>query len=83
MGCNDLLKKPVSGEKLIVKSENAERMVGLVERIGDDSEDFPSAGGVIAKSAFNQLFLSSIDRADRYGETLLCCIHYNEKLHGH
>jgi GGDEF domain-containing protein len=39
-----------------------------VARIGDDSEDFPSAGGVIAKSAFNQLFLSGMDRADRYGE---------------
>jgi GGDEF domain-containing protein len=36
--------------------------------LSDDSEDFRSAGGVIAKSAFNQLFLSSIDRADRYGE---------------
>ncbi|MEM6781862.1 MAG: diguanylate cyclase [Pseudomonadota bacterium] len=68
MGANDLLMKPVDGEQLIEKSENAKRMVDLVNRIGDESEDFPSAGGVIAKSAFNQLFLSAIDRADRYGE---------------
>jgi len=30
--------------------------------------DFPSAGGVIAKSAFNQLFLTALERGDRYGE---------------
>lgn len=68
MGSNDLLAKPVDSEQLVIKSENAKRMVHLVNRIGDESEDFPSAGGVIAKSAFNQLFLSAIDRADRYGE---------------
>lgn len=67
-GMNDFLAKPVDEAELIKKSENAERLIKLVERIGDDSEDFPSAGGVISKSAFNQLFLSSIDRADRYGE---------------
>lgn len=68
MGANDLLAKPIDGEELEVKAANASRMFALVNRIGDDSEDFPSAGGVIAKSAFNQLFLAAIDRADRYGE---------------
>lgn len=67
-GMNDCLAKPVDPEALAQKMVNAERLVELVTRIGDDSEDFPSAGGVIAKSAFNQLFLSAIDRADRYGE---------------
>ncbi|MEM7651431.1 MAG: diguanylate cyclase [Pseudomonadota bacterium] len=67
-GANDLLTKPLDPEALGQKMENAERLIKLVQRIGDDSEDFPSAGGVIAKSAFNQLFLSAMDRADRYGE---------------
>ncbi len=48
--------------------EQAEFLSVLASRIGDDSIDFPSAGGVIARSAFNQLFLSAIDRANRYGE---------------
>ena len=41
---------------------------GLTRLIGDESEDFPSAGGIIARSAFYQLYLSGIDRAGRYGE---------------
>lgn len=68
MGANDVLKKPVDGTELDLRMGNAMRLTDLVNRIGDDSEDFPSAGGVISKSAFNQLFLSAIDRADRYGE---------------
>lgn len=68
VGVNDCFPKPYDTGILDQKIENVERLLGLVKRIGDDSEDFPSAGGVIAKSAFNQLFLSGIDRADRYGE---------------
>ncbi|MCC6597807.1 MAG: response regulator [Alphaproteobacteria bacterium] len=67
-GSNDLVSKPIDPKILNEKVANAERLVTLVRRIGDDSEDFPSAGGVIAKSAINQLFLAAIDRADRYGE---------------
>lgn len=67
-GANDILTKPLDASRLDEISKNAERLTALVDRIGDESEDFPSAGGVIAKSAFNQLFLSSMDRADRYGE---------------
>lgn len=67
-GGNDLIAKPIDPTTLAVKIASAERLIDLVRRIGDDSEDFPSAGGVIAKSAINQLFLSAIDRADRYGE---------------
>ena len=67
-GANDLLVKPVDPAALEQKLANAQRLIELVQRIGDDSEDFPSAGGVIAKSAINQLFLSAMDRADRYGE---------------
>ena len=67
-GCNDILTKPLDASDLDVRLENAKRLNELVEYMGDASIDFPSAGGIIAKSAFNQLFRSSIDRADRYGE---------------
>jgi PleD family two-component response regulator len=67
-GANDIMGKPLDGGDLEKKVLNADRLTKLIRRVGDESEDFPSAGGVIAKSAFNQLFLSAMDRADRYGE---------------
>lgn len=67
-GANNILLKPLDPSQLEAAADNAQRLTRLIRRIGDESEDFPSAGGVIAKSAFNQLFLSGIDRADRYGE---------------
>lgn len=68
-GCNDGIEKPIDPEVISESLKSAERMCGLVTRIGDESYDFPSSGGVIAKSAFNQLFRSAIDRVTRYGET--------------
>lgn len=65
---NDALAKPVDPSLLDTHLANAARLSGIMRHMGDDSEDFKSAGGVIAKSAFNQLFLSCIERADRYGE---------------
>ncbi len=38
------------------------------KQLSNDAEDFPSAGGVISKSAFYQLFLSAMQRAGRYNE---------------
>lgn len=67
-GANDFISKPIDPDALDEKVRNAHHLIKQIERIGDDSQDFPSAGGIIAKSAFNQLFLSAIDRADRYGE---------------
>ncbi len=67
-GANNAIKKPIDPEALDISVDNAKYLTSLVKRLGDDDEDFPSAGGIIAKSAFNQLFLSAIDRADRYGE---------------
>lgn len=66
---NDCVRKPLDPAVLDTKLENALRLTQLIRHMGDDSEDFKSAGGVIAKSAFNQLFLSCIERADRYGES--------------
>ncbi len=68
MGCNDFILKPIDPVDVEKKIEEAERLKILIDRLGDASEDFPSAGGVIAKSAFNQLFLSAIDRGGRYNE---------------
>ncbi|MBX2834204.1 MAG: response regulator [Micavibrio sp.] len=68
LGVNDVIAKPFDPAKLDEKIDNANRFLKLVKRMADDSEDFPSAGGIIAKSAYNQLFLSAVDRADRYGE---------------
>lgn len=67
-GMNGFLPKPVDTNLLEEKIQYASCLSDLIDRIGDDSEDFPSAGGVIAKSAFNQLFLSALDRANRYAE---------------
>ena len=65
---NDALAKPVDPSLLDTHLANVSRLSNIMKHMGDDSEDFKSAGGVIAKSAFNQLFLSCIERADRYGE---------------
>ena len=67
-GANNFLSKPIDPEALQAIVQNAGYLGGLVRRIGDEAEDFPNAGGVISKSAFNQLFLSALERADRYGE---------------
>lgn len=67
-GVNDSFPKPFAASQVDGKVKNAERMLKLLRHMGDDSIDFPSSGGVIAKSAFNQLFLSGVDRAGRYGE---------------
>lgn len=67
-GANKIMEKPLDASRLETIMNNAGRLTKLIRRIGDESEDFPSAGGVISKSAFNQLFLSGVDRADRYGE---------------
>lgn len=68
MGCNDFVLKPIDHDDVQNKIENAQRLQALFSRLGDASEDFPSAGGVIAKSAYNQLCLSAMERGGRYNE---------------
>lgn len=68
MGCNDVVMKPLDQVDIHEKVENAQRLNALFDNLGDTDEDFPSAGGVIAKSAFNQLCLSAMDRGGRYNE---------------
>lgn len=67
-GCNDLLSKPLDRSKIEPLINRADFMTQLTAHLSNDKIDFPSAGGVISKSAYNQLFLSCIDRAGRYGE---------------
>ncbi len=67
-GFNEFLAKPINPTVVESIIDRAEFMIGLMRHLANDSIDFPSAGGVIAKSAYNQLFLSCIDRAGRYGE---------------
>ncbi len=67
-GCHDGLSKPLDPEALNISLQSAARMSGLIKRIGDETYDFPSAGGVISKSAFNQLFRSAMERVSRYQE---------------
>ncbi len=55
--------------------QNARRLADLMNIVSDETQDFPSAGGVIARSAFNQLFLSCLERGQRYSErTSILCI---------
>ncbi|MFA7276822.1 MAG: diguanylate cyclase [Pseudobdellovibrionaceae bacterium] len=68
-GFNDLLLKPLAPNSAENVVAQAEHLNSLMRHLANDQEDYPSAGGVIAKSAFNQLFLSCMDRADRYGES--------------
>ena len=67
-GFNDLLSKPFNPLRIDETIESAKRFLDIAKHLRDGSEDFPSAGGIISKSAINQLFLSCIDRADRYSE---------------
>ncbi len=68
MGANDCLTKPFDADAFKMKLENLKRLSSLNKRLADESEDFPSRDGLISKSAFNQIFISALDRADRYGE---------------
>jgi PleD family two-component response regulator len=67
-GFNDFLAKPIDMNSMLDKIDHAVTLIAIQRHLNDDKIDFPSAGGVIAKSAFNQLFLACMDRADRYGE---------------
>ena len=43
------------------------RLTKCIDALGTEA-DFPSQKGIIGKDAFNELFLSAIDRAHRYAE---------------
>lgn len=65
IGGNQYLPLNASVKDFDLVMENAQRIKNLIKRFADESEDFPSAGGVIAKSAFHQIFMASIDLPGR------------------
>lgn len=67
-GANHIAAKPYDHQHVLKVTEQADRMLRIRRHLGDLSEDFPSGGGIIAKSAFWQLFSIAFDRADRYAE---------------
>jgi PleD family two-component response regulator len=68
VGANELIKKPVVAADVEQKVKDAMRISDVSKVMADESEDFRSKDGIIAKSAFNQLFITCLDRADRHGE---------------
>lgn len=58
----------IDAQMIDTLTRQAENLDALVEIIGNNNIDFPSAGGIIARSAFNQLFLSALDRSNRHAE---------------
>lgn len=66
-GTNDVLNKPLSTQDIESKIGNAQRFHEIGEHLARE-DNVHSSGGIIGKAAFNQLFLSALDRAMRYGE---------------
>jgi PleD family two-component response regulator len=66
-GANDIIHKPVSPQRLERKIANMRRLKHYIDALSIE-DDLPAPRGVINKDAFNELFLSAIDRSHRYGE---------------
>ncbi|MBI3440895.1 MAG: diguanylate cyclase [Proteobacteria bacterium] len=62
--------KPFSSIDIDTKFGNAERLIEISKHLAQE-DNVHSTGGLIGKAAFNQLFLSAIDRSFRYGERSL------------
>jgi len=69
-GTNDVLIKPFSSMDIDTKTGNAARLMEICRHMANE-DNVHSSGGMIGKAAFNQLLLSAIDRAFRYGERSL------------
>jgi len=69
-GNNDFITKPLDMADVDEKMANAERFVDICRYL-DTEDKIEDTKGIINKNAFNQLFLSSLDRAFRYGERSL------------
>ena len=82
-GTNDVMIKPFDLAEVQTKIGNAERLMAIHRHLAAE-DNVHSGGGMVGKAAFNQLFLSAIDRAFRYGErSLVTFIHvtnYDELL---
>lgn len=68
LGANDILSKPFDVTAFKQKLFNMRTLNDLIARLSNEAYDSDSKEGVISKSAFYQIFISCLDRADRYGE---------------
>ena len=69
-GTNDVLNKPFGSVDIETKMQNAQRLMDISRHLAHE-DNVHSSGGMVGKAAFNQLYLSAIDRAFRYGERCL------------
>lgn len=80
-GANDVLHKPFSTLDIDTKIANAERLMEISQHLAQQ-DNMHSTGGMVGKAAFNQLFLSAVDRSFHYGErsliVFLNMINYDE-----
>ena len=67
-GVNNFMSKPLDLDDFASKIKSMRNLTDLITRLQDEHNDFVSRDGVISKTAFYQIFMSCIDRADRYGE---------------
>ncbi len=71
-GSNIFIEKPLSGDTVEHTTLHAGNFMNLKNKLANPDTDFPSGGGIIAKSAFNELFLSAIELADRRRDKTYC-----------
>jgi len=85
-GTNDVLTKPFGTQDIELKMQNAMRLMDISLNLAHE-DNVHSSGGMVGKAAFNQLFLSAIDRSFRYGERSLIVFaevtNYNAILSAH
>jgi len=67
-GAADILPKPIDRDVFCQLITNIQSFSLFYKKLNDETDHFPSADGVISKPAFNQIFISCLDRADRYGD---------------
>ncbi len=68
LGVNDYVMKPGEAQLLVAKARNAHRLAQISNMYSDPARELPNRDGLINTYAFHQLYLASLDRADRYGE---------------
>ena len=67
-GLNSALPRVSDADEVERVTDVASNFLIKYQKLSNEAEDFPSSGGVISKSAFNQLFLSALNRTGRYGD---------------
>lgn len=78
---HNVLHKPFGSQDVETKIGNAKRLIDIEANLATQ-DDTRSGGGLIGRAAFNQLFLSAMDRAFRYTEksmiVLISMVNYDD-----